>query len=104
MYSEGSFNWRKVDPQPTGNKLTLIQKLAKDAAEPTVLASFNGSSVQPFGRGGYLAISSQGYQVKHPFDPTFPVTPYTHAPTGLGLDGCRIPLLDTGAKGKLPAL
>jgi hypothetical protein len=98
--SEGSFNWRKVSPKPTGDVLTLIQKLADDASSPSVLANFNKSAVHPWGQGGYLAISTQGYPVKFPFDPNYPVTPYTHGPTGSTLDNCRIPQVDTGPNGK----
>jgi hypothetical protein len=98
--SEGSINWRKVAPKPTGNVLKILEKVAADASNPTILANFNKSAVHPWGQSGYLAVSSQGFAVKQPFDPNYPVTPYTHAPTGLALDNCRPPLLDTSKNGK----
>jgi hypothetical protein len=103
-FSEATYHWRKVAPKPTGDKLTLIQKIAANASSPSILGSVNATINQPWGQGTFLAITTQGYPVKHPFDPLNPISPYTHAPTGTGLDNCRIPQVDSGANGKKPTL
>jgi ABC-type phosphate transport system substrate-binding protein len=103
-FSEATYHWRKVAPKPTGDKLTIIQKIARDASSPSILGSVNATINQPWGQGTFLAVSSQGYPVQHPFDPANPVTPYTHAPIGSVLDNCRFPQVDPGANGMKPTL
>jgi hypothetical protein len=82
--------WRKSDPSPTGDTLTLIQKLATDATTPSMFGQLNAAITQPWGKGSYIAVSAQGYSTTHPFDPNNPVTAYTHAPAG-SLDNCTYP-------------
>jgi hypothetical protein len=83
---------------PTGDKLNIIKQIANEAGKPSVIAKNNAKFVHLFGEGGYLAVSANGFDV--PADGVFskdnPVTPYTHAPGGLSLDNCRVPLIDNG--------
>ncbi|MDD5036229.1 MAG: hypothetical protein PHE55_15885, partial [Methylococcaceae bacterium] len=103
-FSEAAYLWRKADPQPTGDQLVIIQKIAKDATSPTIFGQLNAAIGHKWGTGAYLAVSPQGYPVVHPFDPANPITPYTHAPGGLNLDNCRIPQVDDSANGRQPNL
>ena len=103
-FSEAAYVWRKVDPKPTADQQVLIDQIATDATTPTVFGQLNAAITQPWGTGSFIAVSSQGYPVVHPFDANQPVTPYTHAPTGTTLDNCRIPQVDDGANGKTPVL
>jgi hypothetical protein len=89
-FSEAAYVWRKSDPSPTGDTLTLIQKLATDATTPSMFGQLNAAITQPWGKGSYIAVSAQGYSTTHPFDPNNPVTAYTHAPAG-SLDNCTYP-------------
>jgi hypothetical protein len=97
-YSEAAYVWRRKDPQPTGDALTLVRKIATDATTPTLFAQLNAAIAHPWGQGSYIAVSSQGYSPSAPFDPNAPVTAYTHAPDG-SLDNCILPQ----AKSGLPA-
>lgn len=95
-WAEVTYQWRKPAYNgPTGDKLKVIEKIASDAGKPSIMAKNNAEFVHPFGRGGYLAVSTSGHTVPADavFDPNNPVTPYTHAP-GLSLDNCRVPVVD----------
>ncbi|MBS1213157.1 MAG: uncharacterized protein H6R26_1774, partial [Proteobacteria bacterium] len=103
-FSEAAYVWRKVAPKPTADQQVLIEKIASDATTPAVFGQLNAAITQPWGTGSFIAVSSQGYPVAHPFDPAQPVTPYTHAPAGTTVDNCRMPQVDGGANGKTPTL
>ncbi|CAL1241102.1 hypothetical protein [Candidatus Methylocalor cossyra] len=96
---ELTYQWLKVGG-PTGDKLKILQRIATDAGKPSVLAVNNKDFVHLFGQGGYLAASTSGFSASDTgaFDPNNPVTPYSHAPNGLSLDNCRVPLFDSNAK------
>jgi hypothetical protein len=100
-FAEVTYQWRKpAFNGPTGDVLTIIEKIASDAGKPSIMAKNNTKFVHGTGadqwRGGYLAVSSSGHPVPADgvFDPNNPVTPYTHAPGGLSLDNCRVPVVD----------
>ncbi|MDF9392098.1 MULTISPECIES: hypothetical protein [Methylococcus] len=99
-FSEAAYVWRRNAPAPTGDTLTLIQKLATDATTPSMFGQLNTAITQPWGKGSFIAVSAQGYPVTHPFDPNSPVTAYTHAPAG-SLDNCIYPQV---AEGQTPNL
>jgi hypothetical protein len=96
-FAEVTYQWRKpAFNGPTGDKLKVIEKIANDAGKPSIIAKNNADFIHPFGRGGYLAVSTAGHTVpaNAVFDATNPVTPYTHAPGGRSLDNCRVPVID----------
>jgi hypothetical protein len=102
--AEVTYQWRKPAYNgPTGDKLKVIEKIASDAGKPSIIAKNNAEFVHPFGRGGYLAVSTSGHTVPANaiFDPNNPVTPYTHSPGGLSLDNCRVPVVDSGKANRL---
>jgi hypothetical protein len=94
-FSEAAYVWRKVDPRPSGDVLTLLRKIASDATTPSLFGQLNAAIAQPWGKGSYIAVSAQGHPVVHPFDPNNPVTAYTHAPAG-SLDNCILPQVPSG--------
>jgi ABC-type phosphate transport system substrate-binding protein len=103
-FAEVTYQYRKpAFNGPTGDKLTIIQKIASDAGKPSIIAKNNQAYVHPFGRAGYLAVSRSGFAVPSNavFDPNTPVTPYTHAPGGLSLDNCRAPVIDDNKANRL---
>jgi len=96
-FAEVTYQWRKTGFNgPTGDTLKIIEKIASDAGKPSIIAANNASFVHPFGNGGYLAVSANGFDVPADgkFDANNPVTPYSHAPGGLSLNNCRIPVVD----------
>jgi hypothetical protein len=98
-FAEVTWQWRNTKSDgPTGDKLTIIQKIAADAGRPDILGGIDSKLVHPFGHGGYAAVSSSGWAVPADgkLDINNPVTPYTHAPGKFLLDNCRIPLVDPG--------
>ncbi len=94
-FSEAAYVWRKVDPQPTGDALTLIQRIATDATTPTLFGKLNGGIAHAWGQGSFIGVSGQGYTISSPFDPNAPVSAYTHAPDG-SLDNCILPQARSG--------
>jgi hypothetical protein len=94
-FSEAAYVWRKLDPQPSGDTLILLQKIATDATAPSMFGQLNAAIAQPWGKGSFIAVSAQGYATTHPFDPNNPVTAYTHAPAG-SLDNCTFPQVANG--------
>lgn len=107
-FSEAAYAWRKVDPKPSADQEVILEKITTDATSPAVFGALNALTPQPWAPGteaGYfIAVTSQGYPVTHPFDPTQPVTPYTHAPNGATVDNCRNLQVDDSANGKQPLL
>lgn len=94
-FTEAAYVWRKQDPQPTGDTLTLIRKLATEATTPTQFAQLNSTIAHRWGQGSFIATSGQGYTPAAPFNANYPVTAYTHAPDG-GLDNCIPPQTRAG--------
>jgi hypothetical protein len=88
-FTEGSYVFRKFAPKPTGDLLTVLNRLASDASSPQVFGALNASINQPFGTGTYIATTGQGYPSPTIFDPLNPLTAYTHQPRGSLLDNCR---------------
>lgn len=97
-FSEATYHWRKLDPKPKGDLLTIIQKIAAGASAPAIMASINATIKQTWGQGTFLALTTQGYAAKYPFDPLFPVSSYTHTLNG-GIDNCRLPQVDNTSVG-----
>jgi hypothetical protein len=98
-FAEVTWQWLKpAYAGPTGDKLKIIQKIAKDAGRPNILGGINAKLVHPFGHGGYAAVSSAGWTVpaNGKLDINNPITPYTHAPGKTALDNCRVPSVDPG--------
>lgn len=93
--AEVTYQWLKTGG-PTGDKAKIISRVATDAGKPSIIANNNKSYSFPWGQGGYLAVSSSGWEVSPTgdLDLNNPVTPYTHAPNGQLLDNCRIPVID----------
>jgi hypothetical protein len=100
---ELTYQWRKAAFEgPTGDKLTILRRIAADAGSPSIMARNNARFVHPWGRGGYLASTTAGHAAPADgrFDPANPINPYTHAP-GLPLDNCRVPLVDANQPSRL---
>jgi hypothetical protein len=99
---EVTYQWLKTGG-PTGDKAKIISKIATDAGKPSIVANNNKAFVYPWGQGGYLAVSASGHPVSENgvLDINAPVTPYTHAPDGLLLDNCRIPVIDDNKANRL---
>ena len=96
LFGESVWTWPKV-AGPAGDTLAILQKLALDSTDPTLLATANASLTHSFGSGMYLAPSILGWvvDVTGQFNASAPVMPYTRGPNGLGLDNCRVPVLDS---------
>ena len=95
LVAESTWQWLKSGG-PAGDTLKIVQKIAAEAGNPTLLGQANAGFKHLYGNGGYLAISANGWAV----DPTgnlaaAPVSPYTRAPNGLALDNCRVPVIDS---------
>jgi hypothetical protein len=103
-FSEAAYLWRKADPKPAGDTLTIIQKIATEATAPSMFGQINKTITHPWGQGSFIAVSSQGYPVAHPFDPDNPVSAYTHTPGDALPDNCRVPQADDSPQGKTPNL
>ena len=93
--AEVTYQWLKSGG-PTGDKAKIISRIATDAGKPSIIAGNNAAFKYTWGQGGYLAVSSSGWDVSAngELDLNNPVTPYTHAPAGLSLDNCRVPVID----------
>jgi hypothetical protein len=93
--AEVTYQWLKTGG-PTGDKAKIISRVATDAGKPSIIAGNNTAFKYTWGQGGYLAVSSSGWDVSAngELDLNNPVTPYTHAPSGLSLDNCRVPVID----------
>ena len=93
--AEVTYQWLKSGG-PTGDKAKIISRIATDAGKPSFIAGNNAAFKFTWGQGGYLAVSSSGWDVSAngELDLNNPVTPYTHAPGGLSLDNCRVPVID----------
>ena len=91
---ELTYQWRNSGANAlTGDKLSIVDTIATNAASPSIIATkLNTGFVHPWGQGGYMALSTNGFTTSLPFDSANPVTPYTHAPAGLPLDNCRVPV------------
>ena len=88
-FTEGSYVFRKRAPKPTGDLLTVFNRLASDASSPQIFGALNASINQTFGTGTYIATTGQGYSSPTVFDPVNPSTAYTHQPRGSLLDNCQ---------------
>ena len=88
-FTEGSYVFRKRAPKPSGDLLTVLNRIANDASSPQVFGALNASINQTFGTGTYIATTGQGYPSPTVFDPLNPLTAYTHQPRGSLLDNCR---------------
>jgi len=97
---EQTFQWRKAGTNPlTGDKLAVVSTIAANASSPTILATtLNTKFNHPWGQAGYMALTTNGFTTSLPFDATNPVTPYTHAPSGLPLDNCRVPVTQVNSQ------
>ncbi len=99
-FAEVTWQWLQpgVAGAPTGDKLKIIQKIAKDAGKPSILAGIDAGLKHPFGYGGYLAVSAAGNTVPagYTFSVANPISTYTHAPGKAALDNCRTPVVDPG--------
>ena len=95
---EQTFQWRKAGGLALGgDKLTIVDAIATNASSPTIIATkLNTGFNHSWGQAGYLALSTNGFTPSIPFDAANPVTIYTHAPNGLALDNCRVPVVNTG--------
>ena len=100
--AEVTYQWLKSGG-PTGDKAKIISRVATDAGKPSIIAANNKSFAFTWGQGGYLAVSTAGWEVSPTgeLDLNNPVTPYTHAPNGLSLDNCRVPVVDSGKRNRL---
>ncbi|MDD1650184.1 MAG: hypothetical protein LUO80_07290 [Methylococcaceae bacterium] len=99
---EVTYQWLKSGG-PTGDKAKIINKIATDAGKPSIIANNNKAFAYSWGQGGYLAVSASGHPVSENgvLDVNAPVTPYTHAPDGLLLDNCRVPVIDDNKANRL---
>jgi hypothetical protein len=99
-FAEVTWQWLKAGQKgaPTGDKLKIIQKVARDAGKPSILGGIDASFKHTFGNGGYLALTSSGNAAPANgiLDLNNPVSAYTHAPGKVVLDNCRVPLVDPG--------
>ncbi|NOZ38235.1 MAG: hypothetical protein GXP11_09280 [Gammaproteobacteria bacterium] len=94
-WAEQTFQWRKpAYTGPAGDKLTIIETIARTASNPTTIGNLDTKLIQPWGQGGYLAVSTNFAPAANGIlDVTAPVIPYTHAASGK-LDNCTVPLLN----------
>jgi len=99
---ETTMQWRKAAapvPGPTGDTLTIVQKIASDASSPATINSLNVNFAHPFATnpGAYLALSTNGHTPSFPFDPTNPVATATHAFSGAP-NSCSTPVSNTDSE------
>ncbi|WP_133718398.1 type 2 periplasmic-binding domain-containing protein [Methylocaldum gracile] len=94
---EQTFQWRKASVGgPTGDVLTVLQKVAQDASKPSIVKDLNVEFNHPFGQSGFLALSTNGTNAQtFPFDAANnPTINLTHK-QGASLDNCRAPVVNT---------
>lgn len=89
-WAENSIQWRKAaNGGPTGDKLTILSKIASDAGKPNIVADVNTAFKFSWGDAGYLALNTNGWTGSTPFNPANPVASASHV---LGsLSNCRVP-------------
>ncbi|NJN51812.1 MAG: hypothetical protein HC809_08575 [Gammaproteobacteria bacterium] len=78
-----------------GDKLTLANRIATDAAQPSELGAIR--KIHPWGESGLMALAENGFNVSYvagDYDTTLPVTPWTHRTTVLS--NCLEPTLAPG--------
>lgn len=100
---EQTFQWRKASVGgPTGDVLTILQKIAQDASKPSIVKDLNVEFNHPFGQSGFLALSTNGTNAQtFPFDAANnPTINLTHR-QGSSLDNCRAPTVNTTANKNL---
>ncbi|QSA98563.1 hypothetical protein [Methylococcus sp. EFPC2] len=95
LVSEYAISWKNPGSGSTGGyKLQLLNALVNVSKTPaTVSARNNANSNHYFGQAGYIALSANGYAPSETWDPTNPVTPYTHAASGTP-NACSIPVVN----------
>jgi len=80
---------------PGGNIAKALNALVSYSQLPAVVASRNGSlSNHSWGQAGYVALSANGFAPQPTWNPTYPVTPFTHASSGASL-ASTIPLVNS---------
>jgi len=92
---EQTFQVRKpAKGGPTGDKLTILQTIFDNAANPTVVSATDVAKfTHTWGVGGFMSVPTGPFnpEPNGQFNISNPVIPYTHAPGGLTLDNCRTP-------------
>ncbi|PPD29623.1 MAG: hypothetical protein CTY19_17025 [Methylomonas sp.] len=95
---ELTYQYRKAISQ---DKKTLIEKIAKDAGAPSIIASvLNPTFVHPFGASGYLA-NGNVFPFTQTLDLNAPVNPYSHAVAG-SLSNCQVPVIRSSTNTNKP--
>lgn len=95
---ELTYQYRKAISQ---DKKTLIEKIAKDAGAPSIIASeLNPAFVHAFGASGYLA-NGNVFPFTHTLNLAAPVNPYSHAVAG-SLSNCQTPVIKSSTNTNKP--
>ncbi len=95
---ELTYQYRKAISQ---DKKTLIEKIAKDAGAPSIIATeLNPSFVHAFGPSGYLA-NGNVFPFTHTLNLASPVNPYSHAVAG-SLSNCQTPVIKSSTNTNKP--
>lgn len=95
---ETTIQWRNAaNAGPSGDKLAILQTIAKDASTPDTIATLNAAFVHGFGTGAYLALNTNGHTPFYPHSDTHPVTTATHAPLG-SPNTCNLPVVNINSE------
>ncbi len=95
---EYTYQYRKAI---STDKKTIIEKIAKDAGAPSILATeLNISFVHPFGASGYLA-NGNNFSYSHTLNLNAPINPYSHAVKG-SLSNCQVPVIKSVVNNNKP--
>ena len=78
----------------------VIDLIAEEAGQPSIIAGLNAKYTHPWGQGGYMAKPTDRFGIQPPAFPytnAYPVNSTTRSPAGAGPDSCRPPVHVNGA-------
>lgn len=88
---EYSLSWKNT---VSANQAAALKALADYSQTPgAVVARNTASSNHSWGQAGYVALANNGYLSDTAWDPTNPITPWTHNASGTP-NACAIPTID----------
>ena len=98
-WAENSIQWLKSGQTgaPSGDKLTILQKIATDAGKPGIVVGVNSKFHYSWGNSGYLSLNTNGWTPTTPFSEATPVATATHV-LGGGVNNCRVPQVNKASE------
>lgn len=91
LIGETGISWKT---HADANIERALNSLVSYSQSPSTIQARNGTlSNHSWGQAGYVALSANGFAPSDVWDPTNPVTPYTHAASG-AVDACSLPVVN----------